>query len=176
MNEDIQQLARIFEDHYGLMVAVARRYAPAPDLTYDIIQQSFIAFVDFMGKHSWSTEHKVGTLLYAIVRNVAVSMWREEKRRQNTLACSIEELLIEPIDVDAVSREAEEQKEIVDALKFCLQKQSPKSRRLIERHYCDNRSMERIAVEENCSGNAVRLAFCRIRKKLRACIEKRMNR
>ena len=43
---DTKEIARLFQDRFGLMIAVAQRYAPSSDLIYDIVQQSFIDFVE----------------------------------------------------------------------------------------------------------------------------------
>lgn len=173
MDEDIKQLIQMFEDRYGLIVSVARRYAPAPDLVYDIAQQSFVGFIETVRKNGWDMKKDITPLLYGITKNVAIACWREEQRQRTAAMRAFDELVTAPLSPEKVLEETTEQRKKVAAFQDCLRLLTDKDRQWILTHYQESVSMEAIARRENRSANAVRLVFCRIRRKLRDCIKRK---
>ena len=167
MNQDVDagKLAQAFQDCYGLIVAVARRFAPSPDLAYDVAQQSFVDFAEYaaQGKVDWSKD--VTPLLYRIAKFRALKLWEDRKRQSGGVFAEIaENLAAEPED----DRETEDFR----TLRLCLEKLPPQSRELIERYYYHDDSMNDIARQKERTPGAIRQAMYTIRLKLRECIER----
>jgi RNA polymerase sigma-70 factor (ECF subfamily) len=161
-----EQVARAFQDRYGLIVAVARRFAPSPDLAYDVAQQSFVDFFEYaqQGKVDWSRD--VSPLLHRIAKFRALKLWEDRSRQFGDAYRDIAEQLAEEPEDDHESEEFR-------ALRFCLEKLPPQSRELIERHYFHGDSLNDLAHQKERTPGALRQALYAIRLKLRECIEKR---
>lgn len=172
---DVDTFVKIFEKHYGLVLEAARRYAPAPDLAYDIVQQTFIDFVQGAAKHHWDPECDLRPLLYEIAKNNAHAFWKKEEKQKTLAIRAFEEQLIQVKHPRKPSQDADFQRQTHQRLRECVQKLAPRSQRLIERHYFEGVSMENIAAELQGSANTIRQIFCRIRVKLRKCIEQGMK-
>lgn len=167
----IETLTHLFQSHYGLLIGIARCYAPAPDLVHDIMQEAFIDFVNDALKGNRDFDRDISPLLCTIVKNRAIKHWAE--RRKNT-----PEVLQEI--AERLSRETEEAREEqlqdeIRHLKDCMGMLPFESRRLIEQHYRLGYSMEEIARFEQRKPDAIRQAVCRIRLRLRECIEKKLK-
>ena len=167
MNQGVgtEQAAQAFQDRYGVVVAVARRFAPSPDLAYDVAQQSFIDFCEYaqQGKIDWSKD--TTPLLYRIAKFRALKLWDNRVRTAGDIFRQIGEELTEEPDEDANQDEFQR-------LRICLEKLPPQSRELIERHYYHNDSLDDISRQKERTPGAIRQALYTIRLKLRECIER----
>lgn len=166
----IESVTRLFQAHYGLLLGVARRYAPAPDLVYDILQQAFVDFVDDALKGNRDFSRDVSPLLYQIVKNRALKHWAE--RRKGTPETL--QRIAERLSADANEEKTEHWQDEVRHLKDCMRLLPETSRRLVERHYHEGLSMEELARREQRKAGTIRQAICRIRLRLRECIEKKL--
>ncbi len=165
---DVDEIARQFQERYGLMLAVARRYAPTPDSVYDIVQQVFIEFVRCSVQGKLDSERDVTPLLHQITKIQAIKYAAEWKRHSpQTLQTIAQELA-----GNAETVEPEYALEELTLLRRCLEKLPPQSRELIERHYKQGVSLEEIARQSERKAVSLRSIFCRIRQKLRECIER----
>ena len=158
------------QSHEPFVRALARKYAPAPGLADDIVQQ---VFTEFLAKRdAWDFTTDIRPLFHTMTRHVAQRCWRDHARRMP----SEQRQLAEHIQRLAESREAsvygEDEKA---ALRQCLEKLPEKSRRLIEGHYQLGVSSADIASGMNLSADAVRQALCRLRGSLRKCMESTLS-
>lgn len=168
---DIEALASLFQHHYGLMVSVAVRFAPSPDLVYDIIQQVFIDYIEYVLKEKRDFQEEIVPLLKTFTRNRAIDYWRERKKNSPEQLQRIVKHFIARRD-DGESP----WKEDTVALRACLKKLPPKIRQMIQQHYFDGVSMENIARQTESKVTTIRSTFCRIRQKLRDCINRKTGR
>lgn len=168
---NIETVSRLFQAHYGLLLGVARRYAPAPDLVHDILQQAFVDFVDdaLKGKRDFSRD--VSPLLYQIVKNRALKHWAE--RRQSTPETL--QRIAERLSANDSEENTQRWQDEVRYIQECLQLLPEPSRRLIERHYREGLSMEEMAQREERKPGTIRQTIFRIRLRLRECIEKKLS-
>ncbi len=169
---NVETITSLFQLHYGLLLGVARRYAPAPDLVHDIVQQAFVDFVDdaLKGKRDFSRD--ISPLLYRIVKNRAIKHWAERRKNMPETLQKIAQRL----SADANDDVPEHWQDEVRYLEECVRSLPESSRRLIEQHYRQGISMEEMARRGRRNPAAVRQAICRIRLRLKGCIEKKRNR
>lgn len=168
-----QSIADVFQSHYGLIIAVASRFSPSPDMVYDIVHQTFIDFMTAAMNGRWDPSRKAGPFLAEIAKNRAKNLWRQEKKRSPEHLQKVGETLM------AMQRGEKEDwetlNEKISALDGCLQKLPEKSFLLIEKHYFQKISFEQISKDLNHSANTLRKMVCRIRAGLRDCITRELN-
>lgn len=172
---DIQELTRLFQEHYGYMFVIARRHAPSPEMILDVIQQVFIDFVQNASKRQWNLEENIAPLLGKMVRDRALELRRREQRWTPTVFEELERRLMDLCE-RTDPKVIDETRDELDALKHCSEKLSPKSREYLKRHYEEGESMENIARSEQLNSGSLRQTFSRIRIQLRLCIEKYIER
>lgn len=171
----MEESARIFESRYALILEVGRRYAPDGSLAHDIVQQTFLVFMQGVERQKWTprlmNDSQINLLLYGIAKRVALNLWNKESKY------TIEALL--PI-AERFQRRFSEKEDGPDeqaeayltALKECLKKLPEERRRQLEEHYRENISIEEIARKNSLRSDSLRQVFCRLRSTLKRCIEK----
>lgn len=167
---DIQELTQLFQEHYGYMFVVARRYAPSPEMILDAIQQVYVDFVQNASKRQWDIGQNIAPLLGKMVRDRALELRRRERRQTPEVFQELERRfmdLCERTAPETLDRKNDE----LEALKHCSEKLPPKSREYLRRHYEEGESMEHIAQVERLNPGSLRQTFSRIRINLRHCIE-----
>lgn len=170
---DAQTVATAFQTHYALIVAAASRYAPTTDMVYDVVNQSYIDFMNAAMEGRWTPQSNTGPFLYEIAKRRAVDLWREKKKNTTEVRKKIGEKLLDM--QKSQSEDFEASNERIGALDDCLRQLSTKSRKLIEQHYMQKISFEKIAQDMVVSSNSLRKTIFRIRVKLRDCISKKLN-
>lgn len=173
MNQEtrIDKAIRLLESRYGQMVVVARLYAPAPDLIYDIVQQTCVDFLNGVRKKNWDLERDVTPLLARIVRDRATLYWRQRKRESRKAIQEIGERFLALSEKEEWKKEEQDNTEL-KAMRDCIDRLPPTSRDWVRRHYWDGIAIERIAQEQQIRPGTLRQTFTRIRETLRKCIEK----
>lgn len=168
----LDSLSRLFQARYGLVIGVARRYAPTQDQVDDIVQQVYCEFVEGALKEKWDLTKDVAPLLYRIAKTKGLLLWRQRRQRKNSSLDLISEELLAYSGLTEQDEwdEYQRNEDRILALKHCLEMLSPKSRAFVEQHYFEGVSMKKIAEEQSSGDSAVRHFFCRIRSKLKECI------
>lgn len=170
---DAQLVTETFQSHYGLVVTAAGRFAPTPDLVYDVVHQTFIDFMNTAMRGGWDPEDNPGPLLYEIAKNRAIDIWKKERMLTGENRQRIGERLMQmqrsrEIDLPAADRR-------IDALDDCLRKLTPKAREIIEQHYFGKMPLENLARQLSTPAGTLRKTLFRIRSKLRDCISRQLN-
>lgn len=175
---DLDRIGELFTSRYALVLEISQRYAPHPDLAYDIAQQSFVVFVKGVVEKSWDINSDVGPLLRQIVKNIAMTTWQNERKHSSeALKMIAERFFRQPSEeylqdeVAATNPDNLEARRLA-ALKICMQKLTSRSINLLNRHYIDGTTLEELGCENEMNGNAMRQLFSRLRLKLRDCIER----
>lgn len=170
---DINQLEKLCESRYGLVLEAACRFAPKADLTRDIVQQTFSVFVHGVRENRWDLQQDINPLLYGIAKKVAMEYWRMERKHSPEALTRLAELLGRQSESSPSEENvsAEREMEKIVALQTCMEKLTPRNRDLLNRHYYDGIKTEELALQNNVKGSAIRQLFCRVRAKLRKCIE-----
>lgn len=169
-DSDISKAARIFQANYGRIVTVAKKYVPTPDLVYDVVQQTYVDFMEKVRSGDYGVEQDCRPLLDRIAMNRALKCWRDRKEHLPKYQQTIAEKFMNRARRNEDEIESANQQ--LEALYACLGKMPRQGRRLIERHYFEKTTIEKLAQEENQKSGSMRKLFCRIRMILRDCIMK----
>ncbi len=169
----IDRLALLFESRFGLVLETARRYAPKSELARDIAQQSFIVFAQGAAKNDWDLDRDVNPLLYGIVKNVAMQHWERERKHSPEALADLYERLGRPVRENEAASVGEDER--IAALRVCMEKLSPRNRTLLRQHYAEGIKTDELADRNHVKGGAIRQLFCRLRAKLRECIEQAVS-
>jgi RNA polymerase sigma factor (sigma-70 family) len=146
--------------------ALAFKLAPWPGLVDDISQQVFFEFLAKQEK--WNLEQDLRPLLATMTRHVAARCWRERKRTMPDVVRELAEYIREL----AAEREIPAyQEEKLAALRGCVGKLPDKGRALLALYYDTGINSVDIAAQMEMHPDAVCQALCRLRGKLRNCIE-----
>jgi RNA polymerase sigma-70 factor (ECF subfamily) len=171
MSSNETQVAQLILVHHGFVRALAFKFAPWPGLVDDISQQ---VFLEFLAKQErWNLEQDLRPLLATMTRHVAARYWRERMRAMPEVVRDL---------ADYVRQLAEERQappdweEKVAALRSCLEKLPEKGRTLLALYYTVGISSVDIAGQMAMRPNAVCQALCRLRGKLRLCIQRALSR
>ena len=148
------KVARLVLAHHAFVKALAFKLAPWPGLVDDISQQVFLEFLAKQEK--WDLEQDLRPLLATMTRLVA------------ELADYVRQLAEEH---EAPSYADEK----MAALRICLQKLPEKGRALLELYYDTGISTVDIAAQMESHPDAVCQALCRLRGKLRECIQRTLS-
>jgi RNA polymerase sigma-70 factor (ECF subfamily) len=164
------KIAQLVLEHHAFVRALAFKLAPWPGLVDDISQQVFFEFLAKQEK--WDLEQDLRPLLATMTRHVAARCWRE---CQHTMPEVMREL------ADYVRELAGEQEvtggddEKLAALRNCVKKLPDKGRTLLELYYDTGVSTVDIAAQMEMHPDAVCQALCRLRGKLRECIDRALS-
>lgn len=173
----MENLGRLFESRYDLVLKAARRYAPDTSLTYDIAQQTFLVFVDGVREKGWTSDGNLDALLYSIARRVAQTLWKQEqKNRSSALEVVAGHFLkIQRETPESAERETGDATEKLIALKVCMDKLTARSRSFLELYYRSEITLEEIGKQNRINPGTIRQLFSRLRATLRDCIEKTLK-
>lgn len=122
---------------------------------------------------SHAQEFVAGTSFGAWARTVAryrlLAIWRDRGRADDPLDDALVEA-IPQVEWDAAMDGADRRR---DALKQCLEEVPASARRLVELTYRDGCDATTVAKRLASSVNAIYLALSKLRRRLRACVERR---
>ena len=170
MNSEETRAAQVFLAHHGFVKGLALRHAPWPGLANDIIQQVFLEFA--RKERQWNLDSDVKPLLATMTRFVALRYWRERTHQQpevvRQLADHIRRLASERQDEPRYDDE-------LDALRICLEKLPNKTRSCVDLYYYAGHSTGEIAARMKMRSDTVCRALCRVREKLRDCLQRSLN-
>lgn len=169
---EIELIEKEFQARQSVVVDAAVRFAPASDLVYDIVQQTFIDFAEHRLRGHEYEDHEIAPLLYKIAKNRALKFCRVQQIVPANVVEYLERHLRERLRLRDGNTLLSGR---LDALNRCLDQLPEKSREMIDLHYADGETMEVIAHNWKMSVSAVRQFFCRIRAKLRQCIDERIK-
>jgi RNA polymerase sigma-70 factor (ECF subfamily) len=159
--------AQLFLAHHGFVKGLALKHAPWPGLAEDILQQVFVEFLSKAGQ--WDLESDIKPLLATMTRTVALRHWRERTREMPAVIRSLAEHVRQLAEERSAPPRYEEEQ---TALKQCLQKLPEKSRSLIDHYYFAQVPTSDIAGQMGMKTDTVCRAICRLREKLRGCIDR----
>ena len=162
----------LFLRYYHFVEAIAFRAAPSAELQSDIVHD---AFLDFMKKaDQWDLDSDVRPLLRKITQNIALQYWRNHMRSLPEHLQPLAEKIQEKISANDDQTANSNLDEQLAALDECVERLSPRYRRLVRLFYFEKVPLERLSEETSFSLFAIRKAMCRIRTALRECVERRL--
>ena len=160
--------ALISEFQSGLRGFIAMLGTP-PHVVEEIAQETFV--LAYKRLRVFEPTRPFGGWLRGIARNL-LRQWRDKRGRDGTVApdCIIDHLMSEEIRNTALK---EEEAFRTEHLRDCVNKLPERSRRMLDLKYSARKKSAAIAGELGVDEAVVRLTLCRIRLKLRDCVDKR---
>lgn len=158
-------LTKWFLAHYGVALKIAFSFAPASDLVSDIVQSTYIEFVDEAA--SLADDEQLLALLRRITRRVAQRLWNERNHNAPEILDKIARRMAQL--AEAHFEELYFEDELL-ALNVCLDKLPERSRKLVQQHYLEGKSVASLASDFKAAPRRLYKALFRIREKLRSCI------
>ncbi|MEZ6106785.1 MAG: sigma-70 family RNA polymerase sigma factor [Pirellulaceae bacterium] len=145
-----------------------RTLGASPDLADDLTQGTFLAVLrsNFV--------HEAWPKTWSFLRRVAFNLYVDEHRRRGRLEV-VE--LIEERDLAWSNWFGDEgmDAEMLDALKACVQKLSPRAQWGLELRYRDQLSREQIASTLNMSPDGAKNLLQRAKHRLRECLKRKFD-
>jgi len=161
--------AEFVREHQASLRGFLRVIGVKADSVDDLAQETFLAA--FRELDRFDAEQDFGKWLRGIARNLARNEMRKSARRGRITDGELTEHLLAEAERDPGACEFEEHD--FRSLRDCLEELPEKSRRLVIGRYADEWKAPFLADQFEMSATAVRLALMRIRRQLRACMEKR---
>ncbi|HBT76172.1 MAG TPA: hypothetical protein DEB39_04430 [Planctomycetaceae bacterium] len=172
MSNDFDRLISQFESKSGLLLKIARRYAPRPDLAADVMQEVFMEFVRYSPRRRWDLESDIAPLLCRMTRDCAIRIWKKECRHSSEALIKLAEKLAAIREAGIVRKSPLPEIAHLETLRECVKKLPERSRFMIEEHYFNGISLERLAAENSGNAATLRKSLFRIRTLLRRCVER----
>ena len=163
--------ASFVREHQASLRGFLRVIGVKPDSVDDLAQETFLAA--FRELDRFDADQDLGKWLRGIARNLARNELRKTARRCRITDGELTEHLLAETERDQAEDNFEEHD--FHSLRDCLEQLPEKSRKLITGRYADEWKAPFLADQFEMSATAVRLALMRIRKQLRACIEKKAD-
>jgi RNA polymerase sigma factor (sigma-70 family) len=165
------KVAQLVLAHHAFVRGLAFKLAPWPGLVDDISQQVFFEFLAKQEK--WNLTQDLRPLLATMTRHVAARYWRERKRKMPEVMRELADYVRELAEQgEAPAHETEK----IAALRGCVEKLPSKGRTLLALYYEASISTVDIAAQMEMRPDAVCQALCRLRGKLRDCIDQSLSR
>lgn len=162
--------AEIVRRYQGDVRMFVSRWVQCPAAADDIAQEVFVAAYQNLDR--FDDQGSLKSWLIGIAKNKARLHLRSETRRRNhessLLHQQVQRWKAEELEKELFS-DTDEQGSLV----MCIEKLAPESKRLIEMHYFDGKSLESIARQSNRTSGSLRMMLLRIRKGLAECIRSR---
>lgn len=152
--------------HHRLRIHVAA-FCDSRELVDEVLQQTFITC--FQRIDSFHQPGAFVAWLKAIARNHLMDHWRE-RRRCAALTGDVPERCVAEDGVADLERE-EVLSERSRRLFECLERLSPRARRLLERRHVDQRPLAEMAQHFKQTVERLSVTLHRIRQALRRCVE-----
>ncbi|MGE3819114.1 MAG: sigma-70 family RNA polymerase sigma factor [Isosphaeraceae bacterium] len=159
----------VVEQHVQLR-AFVRSLAVDPDWVDDVAQEAFLT-----AYRQWETfdpSRDFGKWLRGIAANIVRNEVRKDSRRHRLLHSGLADLLL--------SRQDESRESTVpvtiQAVRECLGKLAPLSRKLVQARYRDEEKAPEIAERFKLTSDNVRQMLVRIRRQIKQCVEIRLLR
>ena len=162
-------LVRLYQ---GLVRAYLGRQLHDRGLVEDVAQETFLGA--FKALPSYDPDQPFARWLLGIARNQAGTCLRREQRRRRREAdafdAQVAQWAAEALDADAGDDTADR----LLALQRCQESLPDHAAGLVKAVYFQSQDVAALAGRLGRSENALRLMFCRIRRDLRDCIERRL--
>lgn len=154
----------------GLLARALRDLSAADDLAQEVFLFAYQRMDEYRG------EGTVRAWLLGVARNLALQHVRSSKRRrareEGPLQVELARWRMERLADDPW--DAADQEQTFTALRDCVDRLAPESRRVVEEHYYQRHTIEAIARRMGRAGGAVRMLLFRIRHALNDCLRSKV--
>ncbi len=163
--------ARLVLQHQGRLRMFIRLLGATPDAVDDLAQDAFV--IAYERLETLDDEDQAGPWLRSIARNLVRNESRKSVRRRRVVSTSLSEVMMdvsdESIDVGSWSEDW------FAALHECVERLPREARSLVDGRYRNGHTATQLAGASDSTPQAVRQSLCRVRERLRKCVQLRIN-
>lgn len=159
-------LKGLVKGHYRRVVAYLHRHMSEQSAIEDIAQDVFVEVIPKYEKLKDKETDDSAAYLHGIARNLVRNHYRKLKKAKKLREGSVDFILAQRVEDDDDVQ--------VNYLKGCVEKLPEESRALVNQHYFQSIPTVQIAETMDKTPDALRMSLMRIRRALRACIEKQV--
>ncbi|MFC4992546.1 sigma-70 family RNA polymerase sigma factor [Rubritalea tangerina] len=140
-----------------------------PDVC-DVLQETNIVLWEKKNSYTLGSDFKAWA--FTIARNKVMKYWDKQKKQQKTTLSAELMSAIHEAKLQQAPTQLEHQ---LTALQSCLQSLKPDEQQLISARYSSHNDLKSLSHTWNRPTGSLRVTLCRIREKLRTCIELRLK-
>ncbi len=166
---DAREAIRLLMAHRGSLFGYVTAITGDPLLAEDVFQEVSVLVLE--KHHEVYGPEAFPAWIRSLARYRALDQVRKRKRNPISLSADV----IESLDSDWDDLDRNEDSDRIAALKRCLERLTPRSRRLVELRYEENRNGKQIAETVRRPLNTVYVALSRIHGNLAECVRRRLG-
>lgn len=167
-SEKSRRFEALVLEHHVRVRAFVRSLGVEPDWVDDVAQEAFMtAYRDW---ESFDPSRDFGKWVRGIAANLVRNELRKNARRQRLLHSDLASMLLER----HASWDANREPVAVVAVQECLEQLPPKHREIVQGRYRDGLSAPELATRFEQTATNIRQILVRIRRQLRACVERHL--
>lgn len=171
MNKQNALFAAFIRQYQGRLRSFIRGMGVAAHAVDDIAQETFITA--YKKLEEFDQDKDFGNWLYGIARNILRNELRKNARQNRIMDEKLSHFLIDEYELDY--EPSDNKGDEVVALQECIQQLPEKSKTLLNKKYSEEWKTTTLSEHFSMSDTAVRLALMRIRKKLKTCMDYRLD-
>lgn len=155
-------------EHHVALRAFVRSLGVTPEWVDDLAQETFL--IAFRELKRFDADRDFGKWLRGIARNVVRNELRKDARHRRIAHEGLTELLARRENAEPTALERSR----LSALRDCVEQLPKRSRQLVAGRYGGGYAASELAAQMQMTADAARQALCRIRARLKQCVELRM--
>ena len=167
---DTSEFIRLLTNHQTALRGFIASLLPGCQEVNDVLQDTNVVLWEKM--HSYEPDTAFKTWAFTVARNKVMQYWDKQKK-QNRIVLSEKTILAVAEAKKEDTPEHLENK--LSALTQCLKSLNQGELDLVDARYTGDISLELYSAHADRPAASLRVSLCRIRKKLRTCIDKRLN-
>lgn len=173
LRTDESAFAELVSQYQQTIRAFTALWAPSSDEGDDIAQEVFLAALD--NEHTYDPSRDLKTWLLGIARNLTRQAWRRVMRLREVGGSGALDLVLEQQALASFKVRQESADRRRGALDRCIEGLQTKERQLFEGYVVEELSSVALASRFKTTDGTIRMAILRVRRRLRACIELRLQ-
>jgi RNA polymerase sigma factor (sigma-70 family) len=173
ITRDESAFAEFVSRYEGAIRGFTAMWAPSRDEADDVAQEVFLAALHNI--HTFDRSRDLKTWLLGIARNLTRRAWRRVVRLPHTGGDEALDQILERHALAAYEARQQNADRRRDALHKCINVLGEKEKALFKNYVVDELSSASLASRMNTTEGTIRATISRIRRQLRACIERRLH-
>lgn len=171
MSKQNALFASFIRQHQARLRSFIRGMGVAAHGVDDIAQETFLTAYKKLDE--FDHDKDFGNWLYGIARNIMRNELRKDARQSRIMNEKLSHYLLD--EFEYVYEPSDQTGDEINALQKCIKELPDKSKTLIDKKYTEEWKTPSLTSHFSMSDTAIRLALMRIRRKLKTCMQYRLN-
>lgn len=167
---DTSEFIKLLTNHQTALRGFIASLLPGCQEINDVLQDTNVVLWEKM--HSYEPGSAFKTWAFTIARNKVMQYWDKQKRQSRIVLSEKTILAVAEAKKDDTPEFLENK---LSALNQCLKLLNQGELDLVDARYTGDLSLELYSAQADRPAASLRVSLCRIRKKLRTCIDKRLD-